>query len=322
MVDMGMNKSILLKIVAVILVIIFIVLSFRYFHIETLWKEGIVFWRNSSLFWGAAIAYLLAFLIRALAWKIYIPKEVKYLSCVQGVFLSLFINHITPLKAGDILRAGFLSAKEKSLTLDESVHSVIVMRGLDLLTLVSIAASGLFILGKDIVFNLSWIVVAVVAILFLIMTILLRRYLPSFVQKHLFMLKKALTQKRSILILPMVIISWVLECFIIWNIGKSMSIPLTFFQSLWVNSLTVGGQVFQITPGGISTYESVMTSALALLGVAANQAYTSSLLSHGFKFVFSYFMGLLLLITSPVHTVRELRRIGLGRKKDYNEKRI
>ncbi len=319
---MARNKSFFLKAIAIVLVVIFAILSFRYFHIETLVSESVRFWRSHSLFWGAIFAYLLAFLIRALAWKMYLPKQVKYTNCVQGVFLSLFINHITPMKIGDILRAGFLSAKEKGLTLDESAHSVIVMRVLDVVTLVSITGAGLMILGKNVVFNLSLPLLALIGTLIILAMIFLNRYLPEFFDKHLLMLKKALTQKKSLYIMPLVIISWVLESFVIWNVARSMGISLAFLQSLWVNSFTVGGQVFQITPGGISTYESVMTSALTVLGIGVKEAYTASILSHGFKFIFSYFTGLLLLISSPAYIRGELRRIGLGRKKDYNEKRI
>ncbi|CAM3946311.1 lysylphosphatidylglycerol synthase transmembrane domain-containing protein [Mesobacillus thioparans] len=312
---MARNKSFLLKIVAVILMIIFAILSFRYFHIDTLVDESIHFWKSASLFWGAVFAYLLAFLIRALAWKMYIPQHVKYTNCVQGVFLSLFINHIAPIKAGDLFRAGFLAAKEKELTLDESVNSVIFMRILDVFTLASIAGAGMLLLGKELVFSLSLPLLASFAILVMIILLLLNRYLPDFFQKHLLMLKNALAKKTSLYLLPLVLISWVLESFVIWNVAKSMGISLAFLESMWVNSITVGGQVFQITPGGISTYESVMTAALALLGIGTREAYTASILSHGFKFIFSYFTGLLLLVTSPAYIRRELRSLGTGRKK-------
>ena len=316
MITMARNKSLLFKIVGMILVIIFAIFSFRYFHIGTLIDESIHFWRSGFLLWGAAFTYLLAFLIRALAWKVYIPKQVKYLNCVQAIFLSLFINHITPVKAGDFFRAGFLAAKEQELTVDESANSVIFMRFLDIVTLASITGAGLLILGKDLVFNLSLPLLAAFAILAVIGIMLLNRFFSGFVQKHLIMLKDALSQKRSLYLFPLVIISWVLESFVIWNVAKSMGISFSFIEGLWVNSLTVGGQVFQITPGGISTYESVMTSALAILGIGTREAYTASILSHGFKFVFSYFTGLLLLISSPAYFRRELRNFRSGRKKD------
>jgi glycosyltransferase AglD len=313
---MARNKSLLFKIVGMILVIIFAILSFRYFHIGTLIDESIHFWRSGFLLWGAAFTYLLAFLIRALAWKVYIPKQVKYLNCVQGIFLSLSINHITPVKAGDFFRAGFLAAKEQELTVDESANSVIFMRFLDIVTLAAITGAGLLILGNDIVFSLSLPVLAAIAILAMVGIMLLNRFLPGFVQKHLKLLKEALSQRRSLYLFPLVIISWVLESFVIWNVAKSMGISLSFIEGLWVNSITVGGQVFQVTPGGISTYESVMTSALVILGIGIREAYTASILSHGFKFVFSYFTGLLLLISSPAYFHKELRNFRSGRKKD------
>ena len=57
--------------------------------------------------------------------------------------------------------------------------------------------------------------------------------------------------------------SWICEAFVIYEIANS----LTFLQAVWVNSVTIAGQVFQLTPGGLGTYETVMTFALRALGV-------------------------------------------------------
>lgn len=301
--------------------VVFAILTFRYFHIEDLWNEGKRFF-SSSLFWWNCAAYGLAFLFRALAWKIYIYKPVKYSTCVQGVLISLFINHITPVKAGDILRAGLLSSKEKELSLDEAAHSVVVMRLIDIAVLLFFSASGLFFLGKEIRADFSEWIAAGVFCLILLAVFTIKKYMPAFFHKHLTMAKLAAKQKNSLFIVPLVIGSWILESVVVWNILKSMDLSFPFFQSIWVNSLTVGGQVFQFTPGGISTYESVMTAALVLTGLGGKDAYTAALLSHSFKFIFSYLSGFILILSSPAHMIGELRRNGFWGKKVQNEKRI
>ena len=309
------------KLAGFVFVLIFAILTFRYFHIGELLNEGKRFFA-SSLFWWTCAAYGLAFLFRALAWKIYIYKPVRFSSCVQGVFISLFINHITPIKAGDILRTGILASKEKDISIDEAAHSVVVMRLIDMVVLLVFSATGLLFLGMEIKAELSGGIAAGALCLIIIAVFSMKKYMPAFFLKHLTMVKHAVRQKNSLYILPLVIGSWILESFVLWNILKSMELSFAFVNSIWVNSLTVGGQVFQVTPGGISTYESVMTAALVLTGIGGNDAYTASLLSHSFKFIFSYISGLMLILTSPAHMIGELRRNGFWGKKVQNEKRI
>lgn len=309
------------KLAGFVFLVVFAILTFRYFHIEDLWNEGKRFF-GSSLFWWTCAAYGLAFLFRALAWKIYIYKSVRYSTCVQGVFLSLFINHITPVKAGDILRAGILASREKEISLDEAAHSVVVMRLIDMAVLLFFSGAGLFFMGKELRADFSGWIAAGVLCFILLAVFTMKKYMPAFYHKHLTMVKLAVNQKNSLFILPLIIGSWTLESVVLWNVLKSMELSFPFLHSIWVNSLTVGGQVFQVTPGGISTYESVMTAALVLTGIGGKDAYTAALLSHSFKFIFSYLSGLILILSSPAHMIGELRRNGFWGKKVQNEKRI
>ncbi len=82
-------------------------------------------------------------------------------------------------------------------------------------------------------------------------------------------------------------------------IARAVDMPLSFWQAVWVNSATVSGQVAQVAPGGLGTYESVMAFALAQLETPWGTAYTAAVLTHAFKFLFSYAAGALVLVFSP-----------------------
>jgi uncharacterized membrane protein YbhN (UPF0104 family) len=98
--------------------------------------------------------------------------------------------------------------------------------------------------------------------------------------------------------------SWVLEAFVLFGIART----LPFMQAIWINSITIAGQVFQLTPGGIGTYETVMTFALTAIGVPTADAYEWALLSHGFKFLFSYGAGMIVLLVYPIQLASFLRQ--------------
>ncbi|MNG16382.1 hypothetical protein D3C84_1002920 [compost metagenome] len=104
----------------------------------------------------------------------------------------------------------------------------------------------------------------------------------------------------------LVTVSWVLEAAILLGIARMGGIELTAASSVWANSVTIGGQVFHITPGGIGTYENTLSGALAALGVSWDEAYAVALLTHAFKFAAAFILGAYSLIRMPVR-VREAR---------------
>lgn len=125
---------------------------------------------------------------------------------------------------------------------------------------------------------------------------LLYKKVPQFVEGQWKQLKAVLFTIQGVIIILLIVMSWICEAFVIYEIASS----LTFIQAVWVNSMTIAGQVFQLTPGGLGTYETVMTFALRALGVEEVAAYEWALMSHGFKFIFSYGVGAILLVLYPM----------------------
>jgi uncharacterized membrane protein YbhN (UPF0104 family) len=103
-----------------------------------------------------------------------------------------------------------------------------------------------------------------------------------------------------------------LEAAVIYGVAIILKLGVGAAPLVWANSVTIAGQVLHVTPGGIGTYESTLSGSLAILGVDWKDAYAAAVLSHTFKFAFSYLAGGYTLIRMPIRW-REMK-IWLSRK--------
>ena len=131
-------------------------------------------------------------------------------------------------------------------------------------------------------------------------------YLPvirkiPFVVKHSAYFQLKMLSGKGLVILSLITLSWVLEAGVIFAVVQMIGLQLGSISLVWANSMTIAGQIFHITPGGIGTYESTMSGSLALLGVDGKDAYRAALLSHTFKFLFAYTLGGYSLLRMPLH---------------------
>lgn len=281
------------------LVLVFLWLTYRYFDGEAFLEQlQLLLQRPDTLAW-MLIIYGASFWLRALAWKSYVGKQISFIVYAKGIFLSLLINHIAPLKVGDIARVAVL-AKQKDVSVDEAVHSVAVMRLLDMLVLCLLSVWGMYAyvhrfpaISATVVGIIGIIGVAAIAVL------LSRKSDAEWIRKHNRMIKSALRGKRGVYMVGMIALSWLCEAAVIYEMTHMVGLPLSFFESVWVNSITVTGQVFQIAPGGLGTYEAVMALAITRIASDWNSAYMAAMMTHAFKFAFSYLVGIAVLLMSP-----------------------
>jgi uncharacterized membrane protein YbhN (UPF0104 family) len=286
----------------VFLFLIFIVISLRYFDLNaTIEKSKLLF---AQPIWIVAmlVSYFCAFLCRAWAWKWYMNKQIPFLSYLHALFYSLFINHLLPVKVGDMVRVGLLM-KENEVSGDESLHSVVVMRSLDLLALGLLAGVGSLLLGFVISWTYAIFLLLLIAAGGVLAFIWVRKWNLAFFSKHMQIMKLAFSTRKGVWIGTFIFLSWLLESVVVLGVSHAITVPIFVWQSIWVNSMTIAGQVFHFTPGGIGSYESVMSFSLAGIGLSWSDAYNIAIISHAFKFVFSYLVGIYVLIKSPIRLV-------------------
>jgi uncharacterized membrane protein YbhN (UPF0104 family) len=251
------------------------------------------------------IFYTVAFILRAIAWWLYLEKKPSFKVCLSGLFYSMFLNHILPFKIGDAVRIGAL-AKEKKVMFSKAVQSVVVLRIVDVVMLATISLIGFIVIVHILPFKALIALYSVLSIVLIVAIIVLKQK-SALLSKYTSGVKEALFSIRGTVILALVFLSWVFEGAVIYTITKQFSEGLTPLSAIWLNSVTVISGIFQVTPGGIATYESVMSIALVNLGFRMEDAYHLAILSHGYKFTFSFIVGFIAFILVPLK-IKEIKQ--------------
>ncbi|WP_243291199.1 lysylphosphatidylglycerol synthase transmembrane domain-containing protein [Bacillus sp. FJAT-47783] len=276
---------------------------------------------HPTLLTGMFFLYLTAFLLRAYAWFLYIGKRVSYKVCVSGVFYSMFVNHLLPFKGGDLVRIGIGTLHSpQNMKADEIIHSVVMMRIVDVCILAIFSAFGLYVWIHEVIISIRWLyVLGICGLLTFFLFFTFKTKLKGFVMRHLTIMKNGLRGMKGVVILFSIIFSWILEGFVLYFILLGEPTSITITEAVWVNSLTVGGQFFQVTPGGIATYEAMMTFSLNIVHVPYTTAFSAAILTHLFKFIFSFFVGFIAYLLVPIkrEKITEFLR---SKKHGYNLK--
>lgn len=294
------NIPILFNLIGIALTLLFIWLSILVFQPASLYGQLMSLLEKPFVLLALVIFYSAAFVLRAFAWRLYLQNKVSLQKCLAGLLYSLFINHLSPLKVGDAVRAAVFK-NDKEVTLGQAAHSVVVLRVLDMLILVIFSGTGLLYLYGKLQVNLPVLAVLAMAAAAVFITIKIK--FPVFLKEQISQLKQGFKGLHGAVIILLVALSWIFEAVVIYGIASPES--LSFMEAVWVNSVTISGQVFQVTPGGVGTYETVMTFALKITGESMKEAYEYAVISHGFKFVFSYAGGIAAFLLLPLQ-VREL----------------
>lgn len=293
------TKQQIVRFMAILLVVCSMYLTWQWFDSKEWLRDVGLLFRQPQWLIFMFIVYLLSFILKAAAWRLYTGADVRFSIYFHAISYSLLVNHLLPIKVGDGVRTGLLM-KNGGKSWADALHSVAVMRLLDMLVLASIGGVGIVRLGLP----SSWIWVTVLAG----GTVLLAsaHYLPfirkiPFVAKHSSYFHLNLFSGKGIVIIGLITLSWVLEAGVIFAVAHMIGLQVGTISLIWANSMTIAGQIFHITPGGIGTYESTMSGSLALLGVEGKDAYRAALVSHTFKFLFAYAVGAYSLIRMPLH---------------------
>ncbi|WP_071460315.1 lysylphosphatidylglycerol synthase transmembrane domain-containing protein [Bacillus massilinigeriensis] len=281
--------------VSILLFSMFILISWLYGDWKEIWSNVLKAADNPFFLLGLMMLYFAAFIARGYAWKIYLRNKPTLSSCMAGIFYSLLLNHLLPFKIGDIARAGVMGVREKDIAAGEILNSVIFLRVTDMLFLSAFSLAGLILF--DIPYKILPFVLLSTAF-FAVMTVG-KKYVKA-LDRQWQMVKAALSGRNGWNILMLILISWLLESSMIFGIMEVIGASITVPEAVWVNSVTVAGQVFQATPGGIGTYEAVMVFALTISGSGPSTAYSAAIITHSLKFLFSFAAGAYVIANFPV----------------------
>ncbi|MFC3883163.1 YbhN family protein [Bacillus songklensis] len=294
-------------IVGILLVLAFCYISLEAFDWSKLHFSLHSLWNHPQWLFLMTFFYTLAFLLRAIAWKMYMKGKITLSSAVVSLFYSLAINHLFPVKAGDMVRIGIIRNKNKNIAIDEAIHSVVMMRLFDMLSLIGIAAIGLYLVAGYIrFFVVPFSLLFGLGLCFCLALFVGLKKARHLGRRQFGLLRESVLTKQFPFLLVLIWLSWISEGVVVYSIANVIGCSLSAVESVWVNSMTIGGQVFQITPGGIATYETIMSGALTLIKLPLEDSYIIALTSHAYKFIYSYAAGIIALLFMPI-TVSQLR---------------
>jgi uncharacterized membrane protein YbhN (UPF0104 family) len=288
------------------LVVAFAWLMRRHFDAEALYSGWTALSGQPFLLAAMTAAYAVAFWLKAVAWRLYLPPDNRPRSALlyHGLIYSLLINHVLPVKVGDAARVGILWARGK-VPGTLALQSVVVMRALDVAALALLAAAGAPIwlgAGESTPVYVS-AAALFAALLAAVLALRLADKLPwASARRQATYAREALRGVRGVSLAALTIASWVLEAAVVFAVAAVVTAggAVTVLEAVWANALTIAGGPAYIGPGGIGGYESAMSYALSRAGLPWSEALAVALLSHSFKFAFSYAAGLITWVLLPI----------------------
>ncbi|WP_457550451.1 flippase-like domain-containing protein [Archaeoglobus sp.] len=242
----------------------------------------------NPLFLGvASVIYLSTFLVRGYRFE-YILRKVGFrvptLFSSEGVAVSQMVNVVTPARIGDVVRAYVF--KLKNVPISSCLSALAVERIFDLfavviLSLVSATFLGSFVYMREIAY-------AVVIGISIIIAVLIFSKMENIVGRMSKDVKTALHRGFPVLI-TLSILNWLMDVATCYVIGLPFNANL--FSVMLAVAIANIVKAIPITPGGIGTYEAVVTGILTAFGLSSSEAFTIALVDHTIKNLITLVLG-------------------------------
>lgn len=198
------------------------------------------------------------------------------------VFVSQTVNLIVPARLGDFVRI-FILKHDYQTTYSEGISSIVVERVFDIIAIAILGAASLFFIP-----NLpSWlnvyiyIMIAILAVGFAFFIFLIfvgeltttNKYV-RYILTMLDEIRRASLSLRSILILGISsMVIWMLDILVCNSVAMMFEQQIPF--AVIILAIVLGNLVkaVPITPGGIGTYELIVSATFAITGVSPGVAF-------------------------------------------------
>lgn len=244
----------------------------------------------------SVVAMFVVYLIQADRWRVISAAPGARLSIfVEWVVGAVALNNVVPGRVGDILRAEWLSRGLRRPRAS-AVSSVVVDRGLDVVTLVAILALTYPFVPHAAWLNHFWIAGAAVGVVvsagFLAAIVYARRRsaptaagLRAQFVDVVHGAGSVLHGRRGVSVAMRSLLAWTVWALSAWLVATSLGISLTPLEALFVAGVLNLGVAIPSSPGFIGTYQWLAVSALGNLGVGHADAFAFSVLMHAAWFV-------------------------------------
>ncbi|MFN8585550.1 MAG: lysylphosphatidylglycerol synthase domain-containing protein [Dehalococcoidia bacterium] len=244
-----------------------------------------------------AAVYTLAFWLRALAWRGLLTSAASTARLFSILQFSLFLNHVLPLRAGEVARPAL--AARHGVPLPEAASTTVVARLLDFATLAAVTACALPAVLRSGQLGVAFLGALLLTALALLALAAVREGLalplPGRLRQRAEEARaalRAISPGRVAATLPLIVASWVLESAVLLGAARLLGVEIPLAAAVGATAFAVLFQIVHLTPGGLGVYEASMTSVLVFAGVRAEDALALAVLTHGLKFAYSLSVGL------------------------------
>ncbi len=230
---------------------------------------------------GALVAFGLAFVFRAVAWRRVLP-QLPFTQALAGIHLSLGANHVLPFRLGEPLRVLSVVRRQR-IGIEAATVSTVTLRSADMLAVVGLGA----IVAPTAFFGLvgiaGWLMLALVVIAALVGW----RWLSKVAQRRPDVVRP------GIVVFGLSTVAWLAESILVRQVATWAGINLSWSEAVLVTTVAVAAQIAAIAPGGFGTYEAAAVAAYAALGYDARAALIAALGAHALKTAYSLFVGII-----------------------------
>jgi hypothetical protein len=244
---------------------------------------------NSGFIGFAALLYSSSFIVRGARYRYIISKlghKVPLLFSSESIAISQTMNVVTPVRVGDVARAYVF--KIRNVPFADSISGLAVERIFDLVAVIVLAFLAIIALS-DIKFILTPLYASALLFLLLVVVIAISK-MENVVGKILRNAKDLMKTKSSLAILISSAIIWTADIAVCHLILLSFEFNIFPLVVLAVSIANIS-KVVPLTPGGIGTYEAVMTAILAS-SIEPGLAFTVALIDHALKNLMTLVLGL------------------------------
>ncbi|MBN39762.1 MAG: hypothetical protein CL457_03775 [Acidimicrobiaceae bacterium] len=243
----------------------------------------------------ALCAFMVAFFLRAIAWKKVLPT-ISLNQSLAGIHLSLGANHVLPFRLGEPFRVVSI-IRRSSTSLDAATASTLTLRSADVLCVIVIGIVIAPAAFADLLGWIGWILIGIVGIICLL---------------SINWLKKIVKGNDSVKLPGPIAISlsaaaWLLESVLVWQCAQWAGLNASWSDALLVTTVAVAAQIAAIAPGGFGTYEAAAVAAYVVLGYEADAALIAALTAHGLKTSYSLVAGVIAIFTPKPNLLGRIR---------------
>ncbi|MEN9626475.1 MAG: hypothetical protein RL557_803 [archaeon] len=273
---------------------IFIIIKIDFFNIINEMKQ--VNWFFILL---AIITILVMFFIQTYKWyAIALLQDIPipFMKAFEINMISNFYGFVTPSKAGGIIRAEYLRVYTDNKNIGKGLFNFTMDKIFDFTAVIFLTIVFSFVFKDTLQLPIGLFVMLFLAFMLVILFFINKersRFVLKFFYKR-FIPKKYQDQAKITFenfyehipsiryFIPLFIlnvISWGLVYLIMYCIGLSLGIPLSFVYYLAILPLGTLVSILPISISGLGTREAVLISLFGLFGVAAAKTFTMSLIN-------------------------------------------